>query len=251
MLTARNYKLTREKTIRLLHSLETSPEKALTIFLPAGMPMLAIEAILKKSPIVESLPPDTVKIAGNSNTGSTFFWSQTQKYLIAPPFPQKENYITDDNDVEPLLSLLERDFTIGIVLVRLGSYSIGICQGEKLIEHYTGTGLVHSRHRQGGSSSARFQRRRKDQTHHFLERVCEHIREKFELYTKTLDYLVYGGARTTILQLQKQCPFFHQFNDHLLPPLLEITDPKFNVLEKAVQDVWSSKVTEWREDGKP
>ncbi|MDO9333949.1 MAG: Vms1/Ankzf1 family peptidyl-tRNA hydrolase, partial [Dehalococcoidales bacterium] len=109
------------------------------------------------------------------------------------------------------------------------------------------TGLVHSRHRQGGSSAARFQRRREDQTHHFLERVGGHIREIFEPYAKKLDNFVYGGARTTIQQLQKQCDFLRQFDDRLLPPLLEIPDPRFRVLETAITQVWSSRVTEWRD----
>jgi hypothetical protein len=247
MLTSRNFKLTREKTIALLHSLESSEDKAISMFFPAGMPVADIEAILKKAPVSQLIPQEAVKLAGRSLTGSVFFWGLTQKYLLAPPFPLKEKYITNGYDIEPLLSLLEQDLNIGIVLVRLGSYSIGICQGEKLVLHYTGTGLVHGRHRQGGSSAARFQRRRQDQTHHFLERVSEHIKGKFEPYAKSLDYLVYGGARTTILQLQKQCPFLQQFDNRLLPPLLEIPDPKFNVLEKAVTDIWSSRVIEWRE----
>ncbi|MCX6003919.1 MAG: Vms1/Ankzf1 family peptidyl-tRNA hydrolase, partial [Chloroflexi bacterium] len=186
--------------------------------------------------------------AGNSATGSVLFWGLRQKYLVSPPFPLKEKYITNGYDVEPLRSLLTQDFAVGIILVRLGSYSIGICRGEQLLTGKTGTGLVHSRHRQGGSSSARFQRRREDQTHHFLERVGEHIKEKLEPYAKTLDYLIYGGARTTILQLKKQCPFLQQFDGRLLLPLLDIPDPRLNILEKAVTDIWSSKVIEWQDD---
>jgi hypothetical protein len=64
-----------------------------------------------------------------------------------------------------------------------------------------------------------------------------------------LDYFIYGGAKVTILRLQKQCPFLAQFDDRLLPPLLEVQDPRFSVLEKAVPDIWSSKVTEWKEEG--
>ncbi len=247
MLSTKSFKLTREKTIALLHRLKTCDEEAISMFFPSGMPVVDIESILKKTPVTQLIPQEAVKLAGRSLTGSVLFWGLTQKALISPPFPLKENYITNGYDVKPLLSLLTQDFTIGIVLVRLGHYCIGICHGEQIVDHYAGTGLVHGRHRQGGSSAARFQRRRKDQTHHFLERVGEHIKEKFEPYARTLNYLVYGGARTTILQLQKQCPFLLQFDDHLLPPLLEVPDPRLNVLEKAVTDIWSSKVIEWRE----
>ena len=71
-----------------------------------------------------------------------------------------------------------------------------------------------------------------------------------EPYARTLDFFVYGGARVTILRLQKQCPFLEQFNNRLLPPLLEVPDPRFSVLEKAVTEIWSSKVTEWKEERK-
>ena len=248
MLIARNFRLTPEKTITLLHDLETSDEEAISMFFPSGMLIADIESILQKTPGAALVPQEVGKLAGSSQTGAALFWGKTHKYLISPPFPLKEKYITSGYEIEPLLALLMQDFNIGIVLVRLGSYSIGFCHGETLLDHYTGTGLVHGRHRQGGSSSARFQRRRQDQTHHFLERVGDHIEEKFSPYAKTLNYLVYGGARTTIQQLRKQCSFLQQFDDRLLPPLLEIPDPKFNILEKAVQDIWSSKVTEWSEE---
>ncbi len=247
MLYDRNFKLTREKTIALLHQLETGDNSIITVYLPSGMPMVDIEILLKRNPLAQTIPADAIRLAAVSMTGSILFWGTSRKYLISPPFPLKEKYITNDYDIEPMCSLLTQGLTIGIILVRLGYYSIGICQDEKLIEHITGTGLVHGRQRQGGSSAARFQRRRKDQTHHFLERVGEHIREKFEPYTKKLDYMVYGGARTTINQLKKQCPFLQQFENRLLPPLLEIPDPRLNVLEKAVTNIWSSKITEWQD----
>jgi hypothetical protein len=250
MLTSISYKVTREKTGALLHRLETCEEEAITTFLPSGMTTEEVTAFLRSASKAESIPYDAVRLAATSPTGSVLFWGATQKYIISPPFPQKEKYVTSGFETEPLLSLISRDYTIGIVLVRLGHFSVGVCQGEKLILHDSGTGLIHARHRQGGSSAARFQRRRKDQTHHFLERVSEHLREQLEPYARTLDFLVHGGARVTILRLQKQCPFIAQFEDRLLPPLLEVPDPRFSVLEKAVTDIWSSKVTEWSEERK-
>lgn len=243
-----NHKVTRQKTLSLLEELKAGDSKAITFYIPAGLSDVDIKTLLINNPLTREIPHELIKMAANSATGSAIFWGESQKYLITPPFPIKEKYVTNGYDIEPLLSLLTHNFKIGIILVRLGSYSIGTCQGERLIDHKTGTGLVHGRHRQGGSSAARFQRRRQDQTHHFLDRVGEHIRDMFEPQAKTLDYLVYGGARTTILQLQKQCPFLAQFDDRLLPPLLDIPDPKLTVMEKSVTDIWSSKITEWRED---
>ena len=247
MLNSKSYKVTREKTGALLRRLETCKEEAISIFLPSGMTTDEVTAFQRSAPKTESIPYDAVRLAANSPTGSVLYWGQNQKYLISPPFPQKEKYITDGFETEPIVSLICKEYTIGIVLVRLGHFTVGVCQGEKLLLHDSGTGLIHGRHRQGGSSAARFQRRRKDQTHHFLERVSEHLQEQLAPYARILDFLVYGGARVTILRLQKQCPSLAQFEDRLLPPLLEVQDPRFSVLEKAVTDVWSSKVTEWSE----
>jgi peptide subunit release factor 1 (eRF1) len=248
MLTSKTYKMTREKTTALLQRLASGKEDAISILLPSGMTTEEVSLFLQKTPQTQSIPYDAVRLAATSPTGSVIFWGAAQKSIILPPFPLKEKYITNGFETEPFLSLISKDYKIGIVLVRLGHFSVGVCQGEKLILHDSGTGLIHGRHRQGGSSAARFQRRRKDQTHHFLERVSEHLQETLEPYARTLDYFIYGGARVTILRLQKQCPFLAQFDNRLLPPMLDVEDPRFSVLEKAVPDIWSSKVTEWKEE---
>ncbi|MFC1910924.1 Vms1/Ankzf1 family peptidyl-tRNA hydrolase, partial [Chloroflexota bacterium] len=151
-------------------------------------------------------------------------------------------------DSTPLISLLQQDFKLALVLVRLGAYAVGISQGEKLVACKVGTGLVHGRHRQGGSSAARFQRRRKNQADHFLDRVCEHAQEKLQPYVKDIDYLIYGGAHTTILSLQKVCSFLRRFEGRTLPSLLDIQKPNQAELESAVRLAWLCKITEWRED---
>jgi len=248
MLSAKQFKLTRDKMLTHMDELVQNHEIATTLYLPAGMSANEVDSYLKQIPTIVSISADVSKNIATSKTGVAIFWGQTQKQLIIPPFPIKDKYLIAGYDISPLRALLTNNYIIGVVLVRLGNYSIGICEGETLILHKTGTGLVHSRHRQGGSSAARFQRRRKDQTHHFLERVGQHAREMFEPNVKKLDYFIYGGARTTIQQLQKQCDFLRQFDDRLLPPLLEILDPRFNVLEKSVSLIWSSRLVEWSEE---
>ena len=247
MLTAKSYKMTRAKTGDLLGKLQSVKEEAVSIFLPAGMTLEEVAEFYAKAPKGDVIPYDAVRLAATAQTGSVLYWGKTQKFLVSPPFPQKEKYVTNGFETAPIMSLISKDYAIGIVLVRLGHFAVGVCQGEKLLEHDSGTGLIHGRHRQGGSSAARFQRRRKDQTHHFLERVSEHLQEELEPYARTLDYFIFGGAKVTILRLQKQCPFLAQFDNRLLPPLLEVHDPKTSELEKIVPEIWSSRVTEWTE----
>jgi len=248
MFISGQFKLNRNKLLDYVKELEQVSENAATLYLPPDISQKEAGVYLKQIPGLESVRIDVSDNIITSDTGCVFFWGETQKRLIIPPFPLKDKYVASGYDVVLLRALLEPDYRIGIILVRLGSYSIGITEGERLILHNTGTGLVHGRQRQGGSSAARFQRRRQDQAHHFLERVGEHARELIKAYGKNLDYFVYGGARTTIQQLRKQCGFFEQFDENLLPPLLEIPEPRFNVLEKAVNQIWSSRVIEWREE---
>ncbi len=246
MLISKQFKLTRINLLSLLDEIEHDFEKAITLCLSHGV--TERNSYLEKIPDLIPIKLEIDKNISSSQTGAVIFWGRSHKLLIIPSFPIIDNYMTAGYQTEPLCNLLGTDYKIGIVLVRLGSYSIGVTEGEKLMLHNTGTGLVHGRQRQGGSSAARFQRRRKDQAHHFLERVGEHARELINAYGKKLDYFVYGGARTTIQQLRKQCGFFEQFDDRMLPPLLEIPDPRFNVLEKAVTQIWSSRMIEWREE---
>ena len=248
MLMSKRFRLGRSKMLGFLDKLASTEGKAVSLYLPRGTTQDRVENLLGKVFAAGAIPPGVAEAAAGSGMGAVFFWSPTQTYVILPPFPIAEEYVTNGYDVEPLRSLLSRDFHIGLVLVRLGSYSIGICRGTELIDSKMGTGLVHARHKKGGSSQARFARHREKQIEQFLIRVCGHVREHIEPQTRALDYLVYGGARTTILLLRKQCPFLSQFEDRILRMLLDIPDPRKPVLEKAVRTVWSTDVIEWRED---
>jgi peptide subunit release factor 1 (eRF1) len=248
MLTATQYKLNRTKTFNLLNDLELSAEAITTLYLPAGASETETNHYLEQLKSLELMRAEIGKAIVVSQTGIALFWGKSRKLLISPPFPIKDKFWTNGCDTTPLKSLVARDYTIGIILVRLGSYAIGVCKGEQLIEHKTGTGQVHGRQRQGGSSSNRYRRRREVQTHHFLERVADHAEEKLAPYERTLDYLVYGGARTTIHEFSKHSRFLRQFDERLLPPLLNITEPRYEVLVSAVNSIWVSRITEWHED---
>jgi len=231
-----------------LDEIASTEDKAVSLYIPQGTTEDRVESLLEKVVPAGATPPGVAEAAAGSGMGAVFFWTPTQTYLVLPPFPIAEEYVTNGYDVEPLRSLLGHDFLISLVLIRLGAYSIGICRGTELIDSKTGTGLVHARHKKGGSSQARFARHREKQIEQFLIRVCSHVREHIEPRARSLDYLVYGGARTTILLLRKRCPFLHQFDDRILRMLLDIPEPRQPVLEKAIGTIWSTDIIEWCED---
>lgn len=248
MLKPKKRTLSREKTLDYLKELAGVPGgKAAAFCLPPRLAPDETQGVCKLGDIPPDVHPHLVKLAAASRTGCYVFWSAGQKCLVVPPFPTTEKETVQPLDLAHIRSQLENDLTIALVLVRLGSYAVGVSRGETLLASKVGTGLVHGRHRQGGSSAHRFERHRDKQIETFLNRVCEHVHETIGPYVKQLDYIVYGGARDTIQLLQKYCPLLMQLKTPVLPPLLDIPDPRQAVLEKAVSRVWSSTVVEFVE----
>ncbi len=249
MLISRKFRLARARMLLLLDELAAMQGGAFSLYVPRRMPPAAVSELLQGAWSPDLVPPDIVDIVDGSETGAVLFWGLPRKYLLLPPFPVEESHTADGYDTAPLRALLSSEFVIGLVLVRLGAYSVGVSRGTTLLTTKTGTGLVHARHKKGGSSQARFARHREKQIGTFLDRVCGHVREQIEPHARSLDYLVYGGARNTITSLQKRCPFLHQFDGRVLRLLLDIPDPRRSVLERAVSDIWSTAVIEWQEAG--
>lgn len=220
---------------------------ARTVYLPKGVSPSEVESVWRDAVGPESLPPELTKIAAASGSGSVLFWGETARYLIVPPFPLPRKDVQSGYAVDTLVRLLEQDFTVALILVRLGAYAIALCRDETAIKSKVGTGLVHGRHRKGGSSQQRFQRHREKQTEQFLLRVCHEVLQLLESQTGELDYLVYGGAWTTILSLQKRCAFLEKFSSQTLRPLLDIPKPNRGVLDGAARRVWTSTVIELKE----
>lgn len=247
-LVLNTYYLRRRRMLEFLDVLKnTGDSETATVYLPLGTPLPDIEEVLKKALGMAALPETLTDMIAFSRTGGVLFWGSTRKCLVVPPFPVREQAVFTGFNAGPLRHLLGVDYTIGLVLVHLGAYAVGLCRGEKLIASKVGTGLVHGRHKKGGSSQMRFQRRREKQATEFLDRVCLHAREHFESQAKLIDYMVYGGPRQTVMQLQKNCPFLEVFQDRILS-ILDMPDPRREVLEKTVTRLWSSRVTEWREE---
>jgi len=248
MFKAKKRMLTRAKTLDYLQELAGVPGgKAATFCLPPHLPPEETQGVCKLGDIPPDVHPHLVKLAAGSGTGCYVLWSARQKCLVVPSFPTTEKQVTRSLNLAQIHSQLEKDLIIALVLIRLGSYAIGVSRGETLLTSKVGTGLVHGRHRQGGSSAHRFERHRDKQIEYFLTRVCQHAREQIEPYVKSLDYIVYGGARTTITLLQKHCPLLGRLATPQLPPLLDIPEPRQAVLENAISRVWSSTVYEWQE----
>ena len=152
--------LTRGKLYNFLAELKTSPGEYVTLYVrPSSFPHYINELALepKHSIYANEIEEvvntkDVIREAEKYNTGAAIFWNEGgNKHIVLPPFPIRENKVSlDELDTSLLYEALEREYTIGIVLVTWGSYSVGIFCQDALIESKAGTGYIHKEHRKGG-----------------------------------------------------------------------------------------------------
>jgi hypothetical protein len=247
LLSANHYKLSKVSMIHLLDELKDNSIQVASLCIPPGSSKVNVSGMLETLADTSTIKEDISEYIINSPTGAMLFWGSQHRYLVFPPFPLTEERISQTCEIEPLYTLLHREFLLGLVLVRLGAYGIGVFEGETLISSKVGTGLVHARHRQGGSSSHRFERHREKQMEGFFTRVCGHAREQLEPYAGQLQYIIYGGTRETVMEFRKQCHYMKEFDKRTLDLLLNIREPKQAGLDEAIREAWSSRIIRWNE----
>jgi peptide subunit release factor 1 (eRF1) len=247
LISAIRYNLPKTRMLHLLEELQAESAGVASMCVPPHLSKIEVEGLMENILDLKTLPEDLAKHMIESPTGAILFWGPHHRYLVMPPFPFKEERTSPTCEIEPLHALLQQKYLFGLILVRLGAYAIGVVQGEQLLSSKVGTGLVHARHRQGGSSSHRFERHREKQMETFFVRVCGHVREKMEPHARDLQYLIYGGTRQTLLDFRKDCHFMQQFDSRTLDILLNIREPNHTGLKEAVQEAWSSRVVQWKE----
>lgn len=222
--------LSKKKLHALLDELKTSREEYLTLYVkPACFPHYISQVSLADSyrPCLDEIGESAkdrvvIQSAQKYGTGTAIFWQPNgKKYIVLPPFPISENMVSiGEPCVSPLCQILEREYAIGVVLVRWGSYAIGVFRGESLIESKVGTGYIHKEHKKGGSSQKRFARRTEEQRKDFLRRVGNRVDERFRNHT--LDYIFFGGNRLILKPLSEESKCLQSQTSHLCGRLLNV-----------------------------
>jgi VLRF1 release factor-like protein len=176
----------------------------------------------------------------------TFEAADGATVACAPPFPPIDPAATgerDGADPGPLLAHVARPRTVGVVLVRLGGYAVGVFHGRELRASKTGSRLVHGRHRAGGSSANRFRRRRENQARAALDAATETAVAILAEPARTgaLEAVVRGGDRRALGEV---------FEDPRLAPVLalaverviEVPEPRLKVLRAAPERFLATRV---------
>ena len=167
-----------------------------------------------------------------------------QGLLISPPFPVPETFLSMDWDDGPLRQVLEAEHTVGVVLVRLGRFSVAVFRGGQLVEAKTDSRYVKGKHHAGGTSQLRYTRVREGQIRRLYDKVCGEVRARLAPPGARLDYVVLGGERFTLNGLINQCPALAALRPITLSRRLNIRDPKRDTLPQVAMMLTESRVWE-------
>jgi hypothetical protein len=106
---------------------------------------------------------------------------------------------------EALAAHATADRTVGVLLVRLGGYAVGVFTGSppRLVDSKAGSRPVHGRSAAGGWSQHRFARRRENQAATALRAAADAAAEVFGRYgPDRLDAVVLGGDKRSAAALR-------------------------------------------------
>lgn len=181
-----------------------------------------------------------------SETGIAFFWSEHLRLALEPPFPLESTSLRNGISIGPLQTLLRREPVIAVALLRLGSYSVGVFRGHRLLDAKTGSRYVKGRHSAGGTSQRRFARVREKQIHYLYVKVCEVVHQKLEPYQNQLEHVFLGGERHTLSAFVKECPFLQRLEPITSTRILPVREPRRRELERIPNEIWKSRVTVFR-----
>src|SRR2546430_7440852 len=120
---------------------------------------------------------------------------------VRPPFGLPHNGEYESVQLEPLFDALATDHVVAVLLVRLGGYAAGVFDGERLVASKVGSRFVKGQHKKGGSSQARFRRRREEQARALIAEAAEVAVRVLEPWRDRVEFVALGGDRSAVGQV--------------------------------------------------
>lgn len=121
---------------------------------------------------------------------------------------------------------------VGVVLVRLGGFAVGVFDGERPRRSATGSRPVHGRAAAGGWSQRRFARRREQQAREALAAAADAAARVLLPVAAELAAVVGGGDRRAVAAVLADRRLAG-LRPLLVPAVLEVPEPRRAVLEAA------------------
>ena len=177
-----------------------------------------------------------------SDTGLVALRQGERGLAVVPPFPVGEQVVNETWEEGPLRGLLTTDYTVGVVLLRLGRYLVAVFRGTEPVVTKTDTRYVKGKHNAGGTSQLRFKRIREGQMRKLFDEACRVVSSRFEPHERELDYILLGGEKLTLSGFMKVCPYLQRRQEKILDRRLNIRDPKHDTLETVAGMLRQSRV---------
>ncbi|HEX2298648.1 MAG TPA: acVLRF1 family peptidyl-tRNA hydrolase [Pseudonocardiaceae bacterium] len=136
--------------------------------------------------------------------------------------------------IDELLDHLLVPRTTGLLLVRLGGYSVGIARCGVVLTSSTGSRPVHGRTAAGGQSQQRFARRRAGQARVALQAAADTAARVLLPRAAELDAVVLGGDTTALRSLAAD-PRLTALLARAESRVLDIPEPRRAVLDEAAR----------------
>jgi hypothetical protein len=233
----------RHRLVNLVGGAELAGWCQRTIYLKPGSPE-------PRRTLRSALPADewrdrfgyVLEQVGESETGVVLFTGAEQVLAVVPPFPIAEDSQGPGVHGAPLVELLRRDLLIGVVLLRLGRFAVGVLRGDALVASKTGSRYVKRRHRAGGSSQRRFERSRERLVRELFDKACEVVKDVVSPHGDRIDYILLGGESHTLRGLVRRCGYLQALHAKTLERVLPVERPGQRALEGIAHEVWKSRV---------
>lgn len=124
----------------------------------------------------------------------------------------------------------------GVLLVRKGGFAVARLAGDQIVESKVGQRHVQGRTKAGGQSQQRFARRRDNQARQAYEAAAGHAARILD----GIPMVVTGGDREAVAEVLTDRRLTQLT---VLEPWLPVPDPRRSVLESAVADAVSVRMT--------
>ncbi len=161
---------------------------------------------------------------------------------VAPPFPISAS--SEHDDLSALRAHIAKPATVGVILLRLGYYAIGVAREGALLVTKSGSRYVRGKHRAGGQSASRFKRNREKWIREFFDEACNVAQTRFAQSPGVIDWLALGGDRQVLTRFLNRCPYLSDLAKRTTPWQIPVHRPGRTALDDAVRYVWASRVYE-------
>ena len=193
-------------------------------------------------PVIEKL----VEQLDESNTGYMIIRRDTDVSVIIPPFPFSMDAIIEGDDTIMLEDMFDSSFEVGVILIRLGRFAVGVLNGDKLINSKTDTRQMKNRHRAGGSSQRRFERSRERLIRELFDKTCEVSKSLFDQRKSSIKYVFLGGEKHTVGRFLNRCEYLQKSGFDIQSRVLSVDIPNNDAIKSIHQEVYKSKLLNYK-----